>query len=93
MKKCQILKLSIATSTDRFYRGLKGRFSPMFDSCSIDKLSIKIYENQIFSSDFTPIRVYMFELSFLITLNIYKDYFKDCQRLCKCEAKFCSGKL
>ena len=48
----------------------------MLESCSIDKLSIEIYENQIFSSDFTPIIVYFFRLSFLITLNIYKDYFK-----------------
>ena len=51
-------------------------FSPMLNSCSIDNLSIEIYENHIFSSDFAPIRVYMFELSFLTTLNIYKDYFK-----------------
>ena len=50
--------------------------SPMLDSCSIDKLSIEIYENQIFNSDFTSIYVYLFRLSFLTTLNIYKDYFK-----------------
>ena len=48
----------------------------MLDKCSIDKLSIEIYENKIFNSDFTPIRVYMFGLSFLTTLNIYKDNFK-----------------
>ena len=35
----------------------------------------------------------MFGLSFLTTLNIYKDYFKGRQRLHKCEAKFCSCKL
>ena len=51
---------------------------------SIDKLSIKVYEKQIFSSDFHPIRVYMFGLSFLTTLNIYKDYFKGHQRLHSC---------
>ena len=48
----------------------------MLDSCSIDKLFIEIYENQIFSFDFTQIRVYLFRTSFLTTLNIYKDYFK-----------------
>ena len=48
----------------------------MLDSCLINTLFIEIYENQIFSSDFHLIRVYMFRLSFLITLNIYKDYFK-----------------
>ena len=50
--------------------------SLMLDSCLIDKLSIEIYENQIFSSDFTSIYVYLFRLSFFTTLNIYKDYFK-----------------
>ena len=48
----------------------------MLDSCSIDNLSIEIYENQFSRSDFTQICVYLFRLSFLITLNIYKDYFK-----------------
>ena len=48
----------------------------MLDSCSIDELFIEIYENQIFSFDFTPICVYLFRLSFLTSLNIYKDYFK-----------------
>ena len=43
---------------------------------SIDKLSIKVYEKQIFSSDFHLIRVYMFGLSFLTTLNIYTDYLR-----------------
>ena len=35
----------------------------------------------------------MFGLSFLKTLNIYKDYFKGRLGLQKCEAKFCSCKL
>ena len=48
----------------------------MLDSYSIDNLSIEIYENQFFRSDFIPICVYMFRLSFLTTLNIYKNYFK-----------------
>ena len=56
----------------------------MLDSCSIDTLSIEIYESQIVSFDFIPICLYMFELSFLTTLNIYKDYFKGCHSRCKC---------
>ena len=52
----------------------------MLDSCLIDNLSIVIYENQFFRSDFIYIyiyiHVYVFRLSFLIILNIYKDYFK-----------------
>ena len=65
----------------------------MLDNFSIDKLSIEVYEKQIFSSDFHPICGYMFGLSFLITLNIYKDYFKGHQRLREYEAKLCSCKL
>ena len=55
----------------------------MLNSCSIDTLFIEIYESQIFSSDFTPICVYMFGFSFLTTLNIYKDYFKGHHSWCK----------
>ena len=65
----------------------------MLYSYLIDTLSIEIYENQLFRSDFTPICVYMFSLSFLTTLNIYKDYFKGRQRLRECRAMFCSCKL
>ena len=47
----------------------------MLNNFSIDNLFIKIYENQFFRTNFTPIRVYLFKFSFLIILNIYKDYF------------------
>ena len=43
----------------------------MLDNYSIDNLSIEIYENQFFKSDFTPIREYIFRLSIFTTLNIY----------------------
>ena len=56
-------------------------------------LSIEIYEKQIFNFDFYLVRKYMFEFSFLTTLNIYKDYFKGRQRLREYEAKLCSCKL
>ena len=42
-------------------------------------VSIEVYEVQFFRTVFHPIRDYMFELSFLTTLDIYKDYFKGCQ--------------
>ena len=42
----------------------------MLDNYSIDKVSIEIYEIRFFRADFTPIREYMFGLSFLTTLNI-----------------------
>ena len=71
------------SSTDSIYQGLKGIFSPMLDSCSINTLSIEIYENQFSKSDFTHIHVYLFRISFLTTLNIYKDYFKCRHSGCK----------
>ena len=71
-----IFQSSIANLTDCIYRGLKGLFSPMLHRCSIDNLSIKIYENLFSRSDSTYIRVYLFRLSFLTILHIYKDYFK-----------------
>ena len=42
---------------------------------SID-VSIENYEIQIFKSDFRPMLTYLCRVSFLTTLNIYKDYFK-----------------
>ena len=65
----------------------------MLDSFLTDKLSIEVYENQFFRADFTSIREYRFRLSFLTTLNIYKDCFKGRKRLRKCSAKLCSCKL
>ena len=55
----------------------------MLDNYSIHNLSIEIYENQFSKSNFTHIRVYLFRLSFLTTLNIYNDYFKSRHSGCK----------
>ena len=38
------------------------------------------YRNSIFRSDFRPILMYMCRVSFLITLNIYKAYFRGCHK-------------
>ena len=64
------------SSTDCIYQGLKGNFNPMLNICSTDNLSIEINENQFFRSDFMHIHIYLFRLSFLIILDIYKVYFK-----------------
>ena len=53
----------------------------MLSSCLIDNLSIEIYENQFFISDFMHIHMYVFRLSLLTTVNIYKDYFKGHHRV------------
>ena len=54
----------------------------MLDSYSTDRVSIEIFEIQFFRADFTPIHEYMFELSFLTTLNIYMECFKGCHNWC-----------
>ena len=59
----------------------------MLDSFLIDKLSVEIFEKQIFSSDFHPISEYMFRLFFLTTLNIYKD----CLRVVTDDATQCKS--
>ena len=46
-------------------------------------VSVEVYEKQNFSSVLTLIRDYVFGLSFLITLDIEKDYFKDRQSVHK----------
>ena len=62
----------------------------MLDSYLIDTLSIKIYENQFFKSDFTHIHMYVFRFSFLTTLKIYMDYFKGCHTWCNLMQRFYS---
>ena len=46
------------------------------DSSSTDRVSIEVYEKQNFTSVLTLIRDYVFEFSFLTTLDISKDYFR-----------------
>ena len=48
---------------------------------SIDGYLSRFMKFSFSRADFNPIRVYMFGLSFLTTLNIYKDYFDGCKRL------------
>ena len=46
------------------------------DRISIEAESIEIYDIRISRFDFTHIHVYLYRVSFLTTLDIYKDYFK-----------------
>ena len=48
----------------------------MLDSSLIEAVSVEDYEIWIFILDFTHIRVYLCRVSFLTTIDIYKDYFK-----------------
>ena len=47
-----------------------------FKMWSSTAISIENYENQFFKFDFMHIHVYLYKVSFLTTLDIYKDYFK-----------------
>ena len=71
-----------ASSTTRIYRGFKAAEDHGSTASSIDKVSVEVYEIQFFMTVFHSIRGYMFGLSFLTILNIYKNYFKGHKRLC-----------
>ena len=47
---------------------------------SIEAVSIENYEIQIFRLIFRAYSSYLCRVSFLTTLDIYKDYFKVCLR-------------
>ena len=53
------------------------------NSSSTKDVSIENYEIRISRSDFTHIHVYLCRVSFFITLDIYKDYFKGYLKCCK----------
>ena len=58
------------------------------DSNSIEAVFVENYEIQISRSDFKHIHVYLCRVSFLTTLDIYKEYFKGRHKCCKCDAKW-----
>ena len=75
---------------------LKAVWIPWLDGSSTDRYRSRFMKLKFSSFFFHPIHDYMFWLSSLTTLNIYKDYFKGRQRwhkLHKCWVKFCSCKL
>ena len=53
-----------------YLSSFKSFSAPWLDSSSTDRISVEVYEKQIFSSVLTPICVYVFEFSFLTTLDI-----------------------
>ena len=59
------------------------------NNSSTEAVSIKNYEIQISRSDFTHIHVYLYRVSFLTTLFIYKDYFKGPSKVMQSDAIQC----
>ena len=60
------------------------------DSNSTEAVSIENYEIRIFRSNFTHIHVYLCRVSFLSTLDIYKDYFKGPSKVKQSDATQCN---
>ena len=56
-----------------FYRDLTLKL----DKSSTQAVSVENYKIRLFKYDYTHILEYLFRLSFLTTLDIYKDYFKS----------------
>ena len=75
--------LFIKAQQIHFYRGLMMDL----DSSLKEAVSIKNYEIRISRSDFTHIHVYLCRVSFLTTLDIYKDYFKGRHMMIQLDAK------
>ena len=74
VKKKLFTKAQQKSWQNPFYRELMLKL----DISSTQAISVKNYEIKIFRSDCMQILVYLYRLSFLTTLDIYKDYFKGC---------------
>ena len=62
------------------------------DRSSTQAVSVETYKIRNSRSVFQPMLVYLYRVSFLTTLDIYKDYFKD-SRICrKCPSSLFSLK-
>ena len=51
------------------------------DKNSTQVVSVENYKIRFFRSDYTHIPIYLCRVSFLTTLDIYKDYFKGRQEI------------
>ena len=80
MSKNQVRKCKILMLDSQYLLRFKSCQSSWLDSYLDRWLSIEVYETQFFKTVFHQIHKCMFEISFLTTLNIYKDYFKGRKR-------------
>ena len=71
-----------------FYRDLKSKLNRSLTQV----VSVEIYEIRISRSNFLPMLVYLYRVSFLTTLDIYKTYFKDRGACRKCHTSLFSLK-
>ena len=68
--KVPIIKAQQLTWHPSYLSSLKSCSAPWLYSSSTDRVSVEVYEKQIFSFVLTPIHVYVFGLSFLTILDI-----------------------
>ena len=72
-----------------FYRDLMLKLN----RSSTEAVSIENYEIRISRFDFTYVHEYLCRISFLTTIDIYKDYFKGCHIWCNMMQSDCEWKL
>ena len=72
-RKCCSLKLNRCLDRSCIYRDLMLKL----DKSSTEAVSVENYEIRLFRYDYMHILEYLCRVSFLITLDIYKDHFKS----------------
>ena len=77
------IKAQQMSQQNHIYRGLMLKL----DSRLIEDVSVENYEIRISRSDFKHFHVYLCRVSFLTTLDIYKDYFKGRHMMIQLDAK------
>ena len=70
----------VSSSSVKAMQSIQESSNEVLDFKSRRLASIEVYEIQFFRVDFNLVRGYMFGLSFLTILNIYKDYFEGRKR-------------
>ena len=71
------IKIRQKSRQNPFYRDLMLKL----DRNSTQAVFVENYEIRFFRSDYTHIPIYLCRVSFLTTLDIYKDYFKGRQEI------------
>ena len=73
MKEMLFIKTRQKSRQNPFYQDLMLKLNRRLTQA----VSVENYEIKLFRSDYTHIPIYLCMVSFLTTLNIYKDYFKS----------------
>ena len=77
MKEVLFFKAQQQSRQKDFYQDLMLKFN----RSSTQDVSVENYEIRFSRSDYMHIPMYLCRVSFLTTLDIYKDYFKGCHKV------------